>query len=231
MFEAVRVGSGTPSTPARLAATAVRIGFDGIVLRTPTGSDPIETEAVGTALGIDVASGIEIRADDPATCSGYIGTYRSRTPILLVRGGSRSLNRFAAGQPRVDVLSTRRWEAGSIDHVLARTAKDNGVRLEVNLHPVLRCAGGERVRSIGSLRKLVDLVTAYDVPYVVTGDPASHLELRAPRELQAIGDVIGVESSWITNGLTEWRRLVVRNRERLDDASAAPGVKRGRHDR
>lgn len=231
MFEAVRVGEDSRSTPARIAATAGRFGFDGVVLRIPAGADaPTGLEAIREAYGVEVVPGIEIRADDPARCSGYIGTYRPRTPALIVAGGSRGLNRFAAGQPRVDVLSARRWDPASIDHVLARTAADNDVRLEVNLHPVLRRPGGDRVRALEGLRQLVDLVTAYRTPYVVTGDPSTHLGIRGRRELEALGSVVGVDGEWIAAGLAEWARLVETNRERLDGSIASPGVRRGRYE-
>lgn len=229
MFEAVRVGPESRSTPARFAATAARFGFDGVVLRSPAGADErTGLDGIRETYGVQVVPGIEIRTDDPAKCSGYIGTYRPRTPVLIVTGGSREINRFAADQPRVDVLSARRWDPTSIDHVLARTAADNDVRLEVNLHPVLRQTGGDRVRAIGVLRKLVDLVTAYDAPYVVTGDPSSHLGIRGSGELAALGTVVGADGGWIEAGLAEWCRLVKTNQDRLDGSIAAAGVRRGR---
>jgi len=69
---------------------------------------------------------------------------------------------------------------GDVNHVLVKAAVENGVRLEFDLSGVLRESGGRRVRIIQSLRKLREIVNHYDAPYVVSVDPTSHLELRAP---------------------------------------------------
>ena len=61
----------------------------------------------------------------------------------------------------------------------------------------------------------------------VSGDPASHLELRAPRELLAVGEAIGFGRDEIASGLAEWGRLAAANRERAHPDSVEPGVRRG----
>jgi RNase P/RNase MRP subunit p30 len=102
------------------------------------------------------------------------------------------LNEFAVRQPRVDVL-THPMTDGDLNHVMTREAAANEVRIEVDLGSVLRAKGGRRVRTLGGLRKLRELLEAYDAPFVVSGDPSSHLGLRAPRELIAVGETIAIE--------------------------------------
>jgi len=61
---------------------------------------------------------------------------------------------------------------------------------------------------------------------VVSADPGSHLQLRAPRELAAVGEAIGFTAEQIETGLAEWGRIAARNRERLSDTFVEPGVHR-----
>jgi ribonuclease P/MRP protein subunit RPP1 len=119
---------------------------------------------------------------------------------------------------------------GDVNHVLANCAAENGVRIEFDFGPVLRTTGGERVRALRDLRKLRELVADADAPFVVSANPASHLELRAPRELVAVGEAVGFDPETVRAGLREWGELAERNRHRQSDSFVEPGVERGRHD-
>ncbi|WP_439026583.1 RNase P subunit p30 family protein [Haloarchaeobius sp. DT45] len=231
MYEAVHAHPDGETTVARFAHTAAAYGYDGIVVRNH-GDARADYDAgrIADEYGIDVVPGLEVRADDQNQASGYVGNYRRQFPLLLMHGGSKSLNRFAVEQDRIDVLAHPMRDEGDFNHVLAKAAAENGVRIEFNLRDVLRRTGGRRVQRLQSLRKLRELVEKYDVPFVVSGDPFSHLELRASRELVAVGETIGFDREQMADGLREWGRLAARNRERDSDAFIEPGVRRGRYE-
>lgn len=230
-YEAVHARPDGTSTVARLAATAAEFGYAGIVVRNH-GGEPASFDpgAVADEYDVDVVTGVEVRAPDPSRAGGYVGNHRSERTVVCVHGGDPAINRFAVEQPTVDVLAHPMAGDGDVNHVLTRAAADNGVRLEVALGPILRRDGGERVRAIDDLRTLRTLVETYDAPYVVSADPASHLELRAPRELAALGEVLGLEAEWIRAGLAEWGRLAERNRHRQSERFVEPGVTSGPFD-
>jgi ribonuclease P/MRP protein subunit RPP1 len=225
MYEAVHARPDGESTVARLALTASDFGFDGIVVRNH-GDEPASYDPGGVSEthGVDVVPAVEIRASDPSRASGFVGSHRESQTLVLVHGGDRRLNRFAVEQAAVDVLAHPMAGDGDFNHVLARTARENGVRVEFNLRTVLRAEGGQRVRALSDLQKLWELVDQYDTPYVVSGDARSHLQLRAPRELRALGDVVGLPGEAVDTGLREWGRLAQRNRARQSDAFVEPGV-------
>jgi ribonuclease P/MRP protein subunit RPP1 len=225
MYEAVHARPDGESTVGRLALTAAEYGFEGIVVRNH-GDDPAsyDPEQVREASGVDVVPAVEIRASDPSRASGFVGSHRETQTLVLVHGGDRRLNRFAVEQAAVDVLAHPMAGDGDFNHVLARTARENGVRVECNLRHVLRAEGGRRVQALSDLRKLWELVDHYDTPYVVSADPRSHLHLRSPRELRAVGDVVGLPGEAVETGLREWGRLAERNRGRRSDAFVEPGV-------
>ncbi|MFC4360155.1 RNase P subunit p30 family protein [Halobium salinum] len=254
MYEAVHPYPDGRSTPARYAREAARGGFEGVVVRgrsavdegcgagradggdggggdgdngdTPAGP----FGAVADRYGLDVVDAVEVSGDDRSSVSGAIGNYRPKTTLLLVRGGDDDVNRLAVEQVQVDVLTRPMRGDGGFNHVLAKAARDNGVRVEFDLSSVLRRDGGHRVQALQDLRLLRKLVTKFDVPYVVSANPRSHLQLRAPRELAALGEVVGFEAAEIREGLAEWGRLAARNRERSSDSFIAPGVQRGRYE-
>jgi ribonuclease P/MRP protein subunit RPP1 len=225
MYEAVHAHPDGESTAARMALTASEAGFEGIVVRnhgdSPASYDPA---SVGEQYDIDVVTGVEIRASDPSRASGFVGSHRETVTVVAVHGGDPAINRFAVEQPAVDVLAHPMSGDGDFNHVLARAAAENGVRVELSLAPVLRQQGGSRVRALQDLRKLYELVEQYDTPYVVSADPTSHLQVRAPRELRAVGEAVGVSDEQIEVGLREWGKLASRNRERGSEEFVEPGV-------
>lgn len=226
MYEAVHARPDGESTVARLALTASEFGFDGIVVRNhgdePAAYDP---EKIGETYGIDVVPGVEIKAAEPGRASGFVSSHREHQRIVAVHGGTTTINRFAVEQPQVDVLAHPMAGEGDFNHVMAKAAKRNGVRIEFNLRPVLQDAGGTRVSALRDIRKLREIVDYYETPYVVSADPRSHLELRAPRELCAVGAAVGFEREAIERGLAEWGALAQRNRERQSPSYIEPGVR------
>ncbi|QSW98744.1 RNase P subunit p30 family protein [Haloterrigena alkaliphila] len=231
MYEAVHARPDGESTVARLAETAADYGFEGVVVRNHHDARAdYDAAAIREEYGIDVVEGLEIRADDPQEASGSVGNYRTTETVLGVHGGSNALNRFAVENEKVDVLAHPMADGGDVNHVLVKAAAENGVRLEFTLSGVLRSSGGRRVRTLQSLGKLEEIVTYYDAPYVVSADPRSHLEVRAPRELKALGEEIGLSSEFVEEGLTEWGRLADRNRRIDSESFIEPGVQRGRYE-
>jgi ribonuclease P/MRP protein subunit RPP1 len=228
MYEAVHAHPDGDSTAARFATTAARYGYDGVVVRGDDASPDYET--LREEAPCDVVDAVEIVAEGPEQASGAVGNYRPDRTLVLVRGGTDRLNRFAVEQDRVDVLTRPFAGDGDVNHVLAKAAERNGVAVEFDLGPVLRSTGGHRVQHLDSLRKLKRILDHYDAPYVVSANAASHLALRAPRELAAVGDEIGLGTEWVREGLAAWGDVAVRNRERLSESFIAPGVERGRYE-
>lgn len=222
MYEAVTPHPAGASTVSRVAATADDYGFDGVVVRhpEPTIDDPGITEQYG----VTVVDGLEIRADDPTVVAGHLGANRDDYPVVMVRGGDPAVNRYAVEDPRVDVLTAPMRADGDINHVLAAAAARNNVRLEYRLAPVLRSMGGPRVRALSRLRKLREVATDGDAPFVVSAAPESHLQFRTGRDLAAVGDEIGFDPDTIRTGLSEWQSIVDQNRDRLDPDVVEPGV-------
>jgi len=250
MYEAVHAYPDGAATVARHAATAARHGYDGVVVRTrdaldAAGSDhdggvedggdghesPVSAPAaIREEYGIDIVDAVEIDADDPTSASGAVGNCRSDRTALCVVGGDDALNRFAVEQARVDALVRPMSDGGDFNHVLAKAARDSGVHVEFDFGPALRATGGKRVRALADLRKLREIVSDCDAPYVVSANARSHHQLRAPRELVAVGEAVGFDAEAVREGLRAWGDLAERNRERRSEGFIQPGVRRGRYE-
>ena len=222
-YEAAHAHPEGDATAGRLARTARRFGYGGLVVRTREAA--FDADALRDRYGVDVVPAVEVVAEEPSSASGAVGNFRPDFPLVLVRGGTDALNRFAVEQDRVDVLAAPLSGDGGFNHVLAKAAVEHGTRVEFDLGPALRGSGGSRVRALQGLRKLREIVDHYDAPYVVSARPSSHLELRSPRELVALGAELGFDDGRIRAGLAEWGRLAARNRERRSAEFISPGVR------
>lgn len=231
MYEAVHAYPDGGATVARHASEAASLGYAGVVVRNH-GDAPAEYDArtVAAEFGVDVVDGVEVRTDDRSQAAGLVNRFRDERTLVCVHGGDPSVNRYAVEEPKVDVLAHPMRGNGDVNHVLARAAAENGVRLEFSLADVLRADGGPRVRAISGLRKLRELVEDADAPFVVSADPGSHLDWRAPRELVAVGELVGFEAEQLREGLAEWGRIAARNRERTSESFIEPGVRLGRYE-
>jgi ribonuclease P/MRP protein subunit RPP1 len=233
MYEAVVAHPDGESTVSRLATTAADQGYEGLVVRSSDATyDP---EAIADSYGIDVVDGVEIDVEDPTSAAGHLGNVRSgsRTDytVVAVAGGTTARNRFAVERDRVDVLA-RPLSTGEdgFDQAMARAACEHGVRVEFDLGLVLRTEAGRRVRALQDLRRLREVVEHFDVPFVVSARASSHLQLRTPRELVALGERIGFAPETVREGLREWGRLAEGNRRRQSPEFIEPGVQRGQYE-
>lgn len=231
MYEAVSAHPEGRSTVARFGMTAAEYGYDGVVVRNHgpelAGED---SKRVAERYGLDIVSGVEVRDESPSTAGSTLRRARSEATVLIVNGGSDEINRFAVEQDCVDVLTTPLLEGDAIDHVIAKLAASNEVHLEINLGRVLRAEHGKRHRVIEAVHALWDLIDDAGAPFVISGGPVSHLHLRSPRELMALGETLGLGSSVIEQGLTAWGDLAAVNRDRMGSTSVSPGVTRGQHE-
>ncbi|ERG99634.1 MAG: RNase P/RNase MRP subunit p30 [Haloquadratum sp. J07HQX50] len=228
MYEAVYVYPDGDSTAARMGLTAGQMGFDGILCRlcdpeSFVASDDENLDVVVSACG-------EIEAATPQQASEELTTHRTERVLVIVRGGTDQLNRFAVEHEMVDVLSQpftgQQNSTGNLNHVLAKSAGRNDVAIEVNIGPLLRERGGTRVAHLRHLIKLKRLINKYSLKYVVSAAPRSHLELRGVHELCALGEQSGLGGDWIRRGISQWGDILERNRNRRADSFVGPGVKR-----
>jgi ribonuclease P/MRP protein subunit RPP1 len=241
-YAAVHARPEGAATVSRMALTAAESGYAGIVVRNHGDADaePVDEPPtdpadgsytpgrIAAAYDIDVVPAVEIRTDDRGQAGTLLSRFRDERVVVCVHGGP--LNRWAVEDPRVDVLAHPTRGEGDLNHVLVKAAARNGVRLEFDLSRVLRRTGGERVQAVRGLRKQREIADHYDAPFVVSADPTSHLQLRSPRDLRAVGEAVGLDPERVSAGLREWGRLAARNRERLGEDFIAPGVHRGRYE-
>jgi len=142
--------------------------------------------------------GIELVAGNVSELKNKILNLRKETDLLLVHGGDLEINRAASSDSRVDILA----HPGSIDHITARFASENGVALEFNMDAVIFARGERRAKTLHAMRGNLELVRKYDTPFVITSNATSIYGLRAPGEMLALGMLVGMSKEEAERGVS-----------------------------
>ncbi|MHC1566897.1 MAG: ribonuclease P protein component 3 [Candidatus Syntropharchaeia archaeon] len=185
--------SKTP--PDELWKTAKRYGFAGIAI---TNHDfPFD--------GDFAYKGIEICAKNPTELYSKVKKYRKRVEVLLVHGGDEKIDRAALKNPKVDVLA----HPGSLNHVLARFASENGVAIEFNIGEIIHKRGRGRWQALSTMRNNLKLVRKFKVSALLSSNAYSIYDLRAPREIISLSTIFGMKKEEAKKALSETPQKII----------------------
>jgi ribonuclease P/MRP protein subunit RPP1 len=175
------------NTALELAALAGHFGYGGIALANHSDKLPQSWPVLSLPEGFEIFKGIELVEENPSKLHGLIGKFRKSVDILIVHGGSETVNRAALENPRVDILNHPAFDKSSgLNQVLAKAASENGVAIGMTLRPLLNTRGSRRIRLLSDLRANLDLARKYEVSLVLSSDAMSCFDLRAPRDALAL---------------------------------------------
>lgn len=181
-------------SPSRMILEAKDMGYSGICL---TSINPANTFG-GTDINMpiprdfEIYTGIEIQADNVSKLNKYINRSENKVDIISVSGGDEDINRGAVENGRVDILAHPASRGKPLNHVLSKAAADNGVAIDFNIDALIEHRGSSRVRILSALRQNARLARKFDAPTVITSNARSHYDLRGPREMMALGMLMGM---------------------------------------
>jgi RNase P/RNase MRP subunit p30 len=184
--------------------------------------------AVCGEAGVDFASRVDLRPRTQNELMHQLRRLRRKFEVVCVSCENKVVARQAAKDRRVDLLSfplldfRRRF----FDGAEAELASSSLAALEVDVKPLLVLEGPARVRLLSCLRREVTVAGKFGVPVVVSSGVSAELFLRKPREMGALGFLLGLgEVSALDAVSRSANAIVERNREKLDARFVAPGVR------
>ena len=208
-------------SPSRLAMAARRLGYGGIIICNHTGYERfLQPNAVREVKGIKVAFGTEVVANNPRSMRSHVAAARARFPFVAVHGGTEEMNKAACEDPEVDVLFHPEESRKVLSIAAARAAQMNQVAIGFDLRPLIRLRGSSRSRWLEVVQRNLILARKFELSMTITTGSRSRLDLRAPRELQALAEIAGFESHETEEALVYPARVLELNSRRW----AGPGV-------
>lgn len=204
------------NTASELAALAGHLGYSGITLANHSDKLPQSWPVLSLPEGFEIFKGIELVEENPSKLHGLIGKFRKSVDILIVHGGSETVNRAALENPGVDILNHPAFDKSSgLNQVLAKAAAENEVAIGLTLRAFLNSRGSRRIRQLSDLRANLDLARKYEVSLVLSSDAMSCFDLRAPMEALALAEVCGLEEDEAIDAMsTAPEKIISRKRPR-----------------
>jgi len=202
------------NTAQELTALARHFGYSGITLANHSDKLPQSRPVLSLPDGFEIFKGIELVEENPSKLHGLIGKFRKSVDVLIVHGGSETVNRAALENPRVDILNHPAFDKSSgLNQVLAKAAAENGVAIGLTLRPLLNSRGSRRIRLLSDLRANLDLARKYEVSVVLSSDAISCFDLRSPMEALALAEICGLEEEEAIEAMsTVPEKIISRNR-------------------
>lgn len=202
------------NTIEQLSTLARHLGYSGIALANHSDKLPQSQPVLPTTNEFEVFKGIELVEENPSKLHGLIGKFRKSVDVLIVHGGSETINRAALENPRVDILNHPAFDrSNGLNQVLAKAAAENDVAIGLALRPLLHSRGPRRVRLLSDLRANLDLARKYDVSLLLSSDAMSCFDLRSPMENLALAEICGLEEDEAIEAITTVpEKIISRNR-------------------
>lgn len=202
------------NTAAELAALARHFGYSGITLANHSDKRPQSWPVPDSSEEFEIFTGIELVEENPSKLHGLIEKFRKLVDVLIVHGGSETVNRVALENPRVDILNHPAFDKSSgLNQVLAKAAAENEVAIGLTLRPLLFTRGSRRIRLLSDLRANLDLARKYEVSLVLSSDAMSCFDLRSPMEALALAEICGLEEDEAVDAMsTVPEKIISRNR-------------------
>ncbi len=187
----------------QLTTLSRHLGYSGIAIANHSDKLPQSRPVSSLTNGFEVFNGIELVEENPSKLHGLIGKFRKSVDVLIVHGGSETINRAALENQRVDILNHPAFDKSSgLNQVLAKAAAENDVAIGLTLRPILYSRGPRRVRLLSDLKANLDLARKYDVSIILSSGAMSCFDLRSPMETLALAEVCGLEENEALEAMT-----------------------------
>ena len=171
-----------------LVAMAQDLTFGGLALDSST---PLPQDLIDRPLKLIHRQTLTPRS--AARLKQYIGKNRRQTEILVIHSRTKPIWLATAEVPLVDMIMIRDMEDFTvIDSQIARTMAAHMKPIEVCLNGLLTFHGPPRSKLIRAMTSAMNHLVRAKCSLILTSGATNQWELRAPRDLAALGYLINI---------------------------------------
>ena len=226
------LSSGTSSIE-EIAKFAEQLGFSSIVIcdawESPQKLQELKEKIaeVQKLVKVEIIPGVKIEAGTISELKRSIEQAREKAVIIAVAGGDYEINRAACEDSRVDFLAHPEFNRrdNGLDEVCLHAASKNDVAIEVNFRELLTTYKRTRTYNLEKIATNIRLCQNLGVKIVASSGAQSAWEMRDPRELVSIVNILGVEvgSSFATVSDIP-NAIIDKNKRKLGGKVVADGI-------
>ena len=213
--------SNGESSVEEMIEFAEKLGYHGVAVCDNFESleklKQAKEEINGISSSVEVYPGAHLEAKDVNDLNQMINKVRNEVLVLVVHGGDYKINRAACENSKVDILAhpeLGRLDSG-LDEVCLNSAKENNVAIEINFNEVLFSYRKPRSYILNHVSKNIKLCDAYKVPIVLASGAKSKWEMRDPRQIISVGNILGLELGKAFLSMTSVPQTIVENNKKV----------------
>ncbi|MEM2897406.1 MAG: RNase P subunit p30 family protein [Candidatus Bathyarchaeia archaeon] len=174
--------------------------------------------------GIDVALRINLLPRSKSELLSYLRKFRDKAEIISVMCIDRKIVSTAVRDRRIDLVLFD--PSNSNTKFKKSTANVCNAAYEINLSWILKLPQPSRINAIKKLAKEVLIARENDVKIVVSSGANDIFFLRAPREMAAFLETLGLKQEEALNAVSKIPFSIVKNnRFKLSSSFIAEGIK------
>ena len=178
---------------------------------------------------VELASRIDLAPRNQQELMDQLNRYRRSYVVVSVTCTSKNVARQAAKDHRVDILRFPRGDGSPawMDRQQAQLAAGSHCLYEVDAQELMIRDPARLEAALALIRRELGNARGHGVPVVLSSGARSPQEMRDPRSMASLMDLVGVgeEEALGMVSDTPWG-LVERNRDKLSGAYILPGVTR-----
>ena len=157
-----------------------------------------------------------------------LGSIRNQYEIIALFAKNKNALKWAAQDRRIDYVSINILENSEfLDKALCSVIKQNNKKIEVILSSLLKIDDERELSEVlRKGKKLMNLITSTNTPFIFTMNPNSHLELRTGSQMRLLGNLLGVDYNKTRSCVFEKQlQVIIDNTLKLHDSFAFEGIK------
>jgi ribonuclease P/MRP protein subunit RPP1 len=221
------------NAPEQIAAFAQHLGWNGMIISDYyRDQDTLknlkeECKTLSEKLGIEVYPGVTISVETKEEMNNIVKKVRNEVILVIVQGGNYAINRAACENAHVDILMSpelNRPDPG-LDEACLAMAEKNNISIGVSFRQLLYSYRRPRARIISFMKSNINLCKKMKIPVVVCSGAQTMMDMRDPRQLVSIGNVLGLELPHAFNAISSIpQQIIEKNKKRLEGKIIGKGV-------
>ena len=223
--------SGGENTIEQIVEFAKKLGYSGIAIcdyyQGLEKLNELKNKISEIQTDLEIYPGVNIQAKDVSELKEIISKVREKVMLVIVSGGDYLINRAACEDPRVDILAhpeLGRPDSG-LDEPCLELATQNNVAIQINFREILYTFRKPRSYVFNHIEKNIRLCDHFRTPMIICSGAQSVWDMRSPRELISIANVLGLDIGKSFLAITSIpQQIIEENKKTLEGTKITDGV-------
>ena len=205
-----------------LLTLAATLGYTGLAIDSPMGSEIVQTEK-----SLELLRRVTFSPRSATRLRFHVNKQLKQTDLLVIHGRTKPILLAAAEIPNVHMIMLKDIEDFMvIDSQVARAMAKREKIVEICLNKLLTVSGTLRSRLMRVMRTALDHIVRTKCSFVLTSGAQHPCELRAPKDMMALSYLASVPEELARKAMQQHPFALVSRLRESSDTDSSNSVRR-----